>query len=132
MAGTFGRKHGAFAAPSPVTRERLKALIGEKRTLLERIDPQESEATFSLQPRHWLSRPMQARAYQALCAEELKLTGAAAAFTRGQRYWRLAHRLLAWGFVGGLLLHIIIVLFFAGYVADGGEIYWWHVTDWDF
>lgn len=132
MAGTFGRKHGAFAAPSPATRERLKALIGEKRALLERIDRQASEATFSLQPRHWLSKPMQARAYQALCAEELRLTGATAVLSRGQRYWRLAHRLLAWGFVGGLLMHVIIVLFFAGYVADGGEIYWWHFTDWDF
>jgi hypothetical protein len=49
-----------------------------------------------------------------------------------QRHWRLVHRLLAWGFLAGLIMHILLVLFFAGYVADGGEIYWWHITDWDF
>jgi hypothetical protein len=27
----------------------------------------------------------------------------------------------------GLLVHIVTTLFFAGYVSDGGEIYWWHV-----
>jgi len=48
------------------------------------------------------------------------------------RYWRLAHRLLAWGFVAGLIGHVLVVTFFAGYVADGGEIYWWHITAWDF
>lgn len=130
MAGTFGRKHGAFTPPSPATRERLKALIGEKRALLERIDPQASEATFSLQPRHWLAKPMRARAYQKLCSEELALTGATAVLSRGQRYWRLAHRLLAWGFVAGLVGHVIVVTFFAGYVADGREVYWWRLADW--
>lgn len=132
MAGTFGRKHGAFAAPAPARRERLKLLIAEKRGLLERIDPQAIEATFSLQPRHWLSKPMQARAYQRLCDEELNLTGATAMLSPAQRHWRLVHRLLAWGFLAGLIMHILIVLFFAGYVADGGDIYWWHITDWDF
>jgi hypothetical protein len=29
-----------------------------------------------------------------------------------------------------MIIHIIVVTFFAGYVADGGEIYWWHVTAW--
>lgn len=132
MAGTFGRKHGAFGTPVPATRERLKALIAEKRGLLQLIDPQAYEATFSLQPRHWLSRPVQARAYQRLCGEELTLTGATAMLSPAQRHWRLVHRLLAWGFLGGLITHIMIVLFFAGYVADGREIYWWHITDWDF
>ncbi|HKK29123.1 MAG TPA: hypothetical protein VKA18_01860 [Alphaproteobacteria bacterium] len=132
MAGTFGRKHGAFLPPTPATRERLKALIAEKRNLLESLDPQAGEATFSLQPSHWLAQPTKALAYQRLCNEELRLTGAMTALSPAQRYWRLLHRLLAWGFVGGMILHILLVLFFAGYVADGGEIYWWHFTDWDF
>ena len=132
MARTFGRKHAAFAAPEPATRERLKALIAEKRSLLAKLDPTASEATFSLQPKHWLSHPVLARAYQHRCDEELNLTGATAMLSRGQRNWRLLHRLLAWGFLAGLIMHILMVLFFAGYVADGGEIYWWHVTDWDF
>lgn len=132
MAGTFGRKHAAFAPPAPATRERLKALITEKTAVLARLDPQASEATFSLQPRHWLRRPRMALAYQRLCDEELKLTGATAMLSPAQRNWRLVHRLLAWAFVGGMLLHVLLVLFFAGYVADGREVYWWHVTAWDF
>ncbi len=132
MAGTFGRKHAAFTAPAPATRERLKALIAEKREALAGLDPQASEATFSLQPRHWLRRPRRALAYQRLCDEELKLTGATAMLSPAQRNWRLVHRLLAWAFVGGMLLHVLLVLFFAGYVADGREIYWWHITPWDF
>ena len=132
MARTFGRKHAAFAAPSPDTRARLGALIAEKRALLARLDPQASEATFSLQPRHWLSGPAKALAYQRLCAEELRLTGAMASLSPAQRHWRLVHQLLAWSFIAGLALHILLVVFFAGYVADGREIYWWRVADWDF
>ena len=30
--------------------------------------------------------------------------------------------------LAGMITHIVVVTFFAGYVADGGEIYWWHVT----
>jgi hypothetical protein len=30
----------------------------------------------------------------------------------------------------GLITHVIVVLFFAGYVADGRDIYWWHFTAW--
>ncbi|MCA8908124.1 MAG: hypothetical protein KDA64_09605 [Rhodospirillaceae bacterium] len=44
MAGTFGRKHAAFAPPAPATRERLRALIGEKRAMLAALDPAASEA----------------------------------------------------------------------------------------
>lgn len=132
MARTFGRKPAAFAAPAPDTRARLGALIAEKRALLAQLDPQASEATFSLQPRHFLSRPAQALAYQRLCAAELRLTGATASLSPAQRHWRLVHRLLAWSFIAGLAVHILLVLFFAGYVADGREIYWWRVADWDF
>ena len=47
-----------------------------------------------------------------------------------QAWWRPLHLLLSWLFVGGLLLHVVLVTFFAGWVADGGEVYWWHVTRW--
>ena len=30
----------------------------------------------------------------------------------------------------GLVIHVITVTFFAGYVADGGPITWWHLTAW--
>ena len=47
-----------------------------------------------------------------------------------QAYWRALHLALAGLFVIGLFIHVIPVTFFAGYVADGGEIYWWHLTKW--
>lgn len=131
MAATFGRKHAAFRTPDPGSRERLKVLIRQKQALLAAIDPQAAEATFSLQPHHWLSRPGKALAYQRLCDSERRLTGATAMLSPTHRHWRLIHRLLAWGFLAGLVMHIFVVLFFAGYVADGREIYWWHITDWN-
>jgi hypothetical protein len=43
---------------------------------------------------------------------------------------RRIHMLAAVLFYAGLLTHIVIVLFFAGYAAGDGEIDWWYVTDW--
>jgi uncharacterized membrane protein YhaH (DUF805 family) len=132
MADTFGRKHAAFAAPEPAVRERLRSIIAEKRQVLATLAPNANEGTFSLQPRHWLTSPFRALAYQRLCSAESQLVGADAVLSQTHRHWRLAHRLLAWGFVGGLALHVILVTFFAGYVAGDGAIYWWHIADWNF
>jgi len=132
MADTFGRKHAAFATPAPAVREHLRSIIADKRQVLAKLEPNASEGLFSLQPRHWLTSPFRAMAYQRLCRAESRLVGADAVLSPTHRYWRLAHRLLAWGFVGGMALHVVIVLFFAGYVANGGEVYWWHITAWDF
>ena len=30
----------------------------------------------------------------------------------------------------GVLTHVVTVTFFAGYVAGGGPITWWHLTEW--
>ena len=49
-----------------------------------------------------------------------------------QAWWRPLHLLLAAAFVAGVIIHIVMVTFFAGYVADGGPVTWWHVTAWDF
>ncbi len=35
----------------------------------------------------------------------------------------------AWLLVAGLIAHVIIVTFFAGYAADGAEINWWHLAE---
>jgi len=43
---------------------------------------------------------------------------------------RRIHMLAAVLFYAGLLTHIVIVLFFAGYAAGDAEIDWWYVTDW--
>ena len=45
-------------------------------------------------------------------------------------WWRRAHIALAWTFLVGIAVHVVTVTFFAGYVADGGPIHWWHVTAW--
>ena len=37
---------------------------------------------------------------------------------------------IAWIFVLGVLIHVLTVTFFAGYVADGGVITWWHLAQW--
>ncbi len=132
MADTFGRKHAAFRHSAAETKAQLRNILTQKRALLAWLDARANEGTFSLQPRHWLASPFRSAAYQKLCAAESRLVGADAVLSPAHRYWRLAHRLLAWGFVAGLLLHVLLVLFFAGYVADGGAIYWWHITAWNF
>jgi quinol-cytochrome oxidoreductase complex cytochrome b subunit len=47
-----------------------------------------------------------------------------------QAYWRAVHLALAYTFIAGLVIHVATVTFFAGYVADGGPITWWHLTAW--
>jgi quinol-cytochrome oxidoreductase complex cytochrome b subunit len=46
-----------------------------------------------------------------------------------ERMWRRSHLVLAALFVIGLAAHLITVLFFAGYVADGRDIYWWYFSE---
>ncbi|MDG2284234.1 MAG: hypothetical protein P8N43_01715 [Alphaproteobacteria bacterium] len=130
MARTFGTKMAGFSRPDETVRARLAQLISEKQDLLRTIAPAAQEATFSLQPRHWLATPGRAFAYHRAVMEEHRLIGTRATVSPAQAYWRIVHRLLAWGFVVGLLIHIVTVTFFAGYVADGRVIYWWHLAEW--
>lgn len=130
MARTFGTKMAGFSKPDEGTKARLGALILEKRNLLQTIDPAASEATFSLQPRHWLAVPGRALTYHRAVLEEHRLIGTRASVSPAQAYWRIVHRLLAWGFFAGLAIHVITVTFFAGYVAEGRVIYWWHLAEW--
>lgn len=132
MASTFGQKRAAFGAPDPDRRARLASVLQAKRDLLAKLDPAAAEATFSLTPRHWRRAPLKAVRYQALVDQEAHLTGARAALSPLQAYWRRVHHGLAMLFLIGLLVHIAVVMIFAGYAADGGEIYWLHFADWDF
>ena len=43
---------------------------------------------------------------------------------------RRIHMAAAALFFLGLLAHVIVVLFFAGYAAGNGEIDWWYITAW--
>lgn len=130
MAATFASKAPAFAVPDAATREQLRQLIADKRRLLAELDPQAAEGTFSVTLRHWLRRPRLALAYQRLAREESRLLGTRRAVPPEQAWWRPLHLALAWVFVLGVLVHVVTVTFFAGYVADGGPITWWHLRAW--
>ena len=130
MADTFATRHRAFAAPDPALAGRLTEIVAEKRRLLPALDAGAAEGTFSVTPAHWLASPGAARRYAALAREEARLTGQRASVGRAQGWWRPLHLLLAASFVAGLVVHVVLVTFFAGWVADGGDPYWWHVADW--
>ncbi|MEX2643439.1 MAG: hypothetical protein WD270_08305, partial [Acetobacterales bacterium] len=132
MSATFGTKPAGFAPPDRATQDRLKAVIAEKQALLAGLEPGANEGTFSPSPRHWLRAPLATLAYRRAMARESALVGARRPLGTAQAWWRLAHQLLAWGFVGGLLIHVAVVTLFAGYAAEGREIYWWHLFAWDF
>lgn len=130
MAHTFGTKTAAFSRVSETTRQRLRDLLDRKRALLQRLDATADEALFSLTPRHWLLSPLMALGYSRLVRAERNLLGTDQSVAWRQAYWRRVHQLLVVLFLAGLLVHVVLVTFFAGYVADGQDIYWWHITAW--
>jgi len=130
MAATFAAKAPAFSIPDAATRERLRQIIAEKRRLLPALDPRASEGTFSVNPPHFARHPRLALAYRRLAREESRLLGTRRAVPPAQAWWRPVHMALAWIFVLGVAIHVVTVTFFAGYVADGGPITWWHLAAW--
>ena len=130
MAATFSTKAPAFRVPDSATRDRLRQIIAEKRRLLQLLDPQAAEGTFSANLPHFIRHPRLAMAYRRLSREETLLLGTRQAVSAAQAWWRPLHMALAWLFVAGIAVHVITVTFFAGYVADGGPITWWHITAW--
>ncbi len=130
MAATFASRAPGFRVPDAATRARLATLIDAKRSLLARLDPEADEATFSVTLAHRLRRPRLAAAYARLTREEARLLGARRAAGPAQAWWRPLHLLLAWIFVAGVAVHVVTVTFFAGYVAGGGPITWWHLAEW--
>lgn len=130
MAATFASKAPEFKVPDATTRERLKAMICAKRRLLAELDPGAQEGTFSVTLRHWLRTPRLAAAYHVLEREEARLLATREAVSLPQAWWRPLHMALAWIFVAGVVIHVVTVTFFAGYVADGGTITWWHLAAW--
>jgi len=129
MAATFATKQRAFV-PAAGDRAALAAVIERKRALLASLDPAAQEATFSPALAHWLRAPRATLRYLRLVREENSLVGTRASVGMEQAWWRPLHLALAYLFVLGLVIHVITVTFFAGYVADGGPITWWHLTAW--
>tara|TARA_R110002072_G_scaffold46751_2_gene129547 strand:+ start:339 stop:1172 length:834 start_codon:yes stop_codon:yes gene_type:complete len=130
MASTFGRKSAPFQAADPELKAKLRVLIDRKTALLPHLDPQASEALFSPTLRQFLTAPLKSLAYARLAREEARLIGARQSVSRLQAWWRPVHMALAWLFLAGLVLHVVLVTLFAGYVADGRDIYWWHLAAW--
>lgn len=119
-----------FATPVGLDKAELQSVIDAKITLLGDLDPSADEALFSPALKHWLGQPLLSCRYQLLVEREARLVGARAAVAVELRWSRRIHMLAALGFYLGLLAHVVVMLFFAGYAADGGEIDWWHITAW--
>jgi hypothetical protein len=132
MADTFGTKLSGFAAPDPGRHAELREILTKKIALLERLDADAEEATFSITLAHLLRQPARSISYLRLAQQEQRLMGARASVGLTQAWWRPLHLALAGTFLIGLLVHVAMVTFFAGYVADGGPVTWWHLTAWNF
>ncbi|MGB2241188.1 MAG: hypothetical protein ACPH3B_05145 [Candidatus Puniceispirillaceae bacterium] len=130
FAASFAMKPAPFASHDETIKTAIKNLIEAKRGVLKRLDPAAKEALFSVTLDHWIRRPILSLTYVRLARRESALVRSRHSLPRRGAYWRPLHLLLAWLFLAGMITHIVVVTFFAGYVADGGEIYWWHVTAW--
>jgi hypothetical protein len=130
MAATFASKQRAFAPVGAESRAALATVIERKRALLASLDPAAQEGTFSPTLAHWLRSPRASLRYARLIREENRLVGTRASVGMQQAWWRPLHLALAYVFVLGLVTHVIVVTFFAGYVAGGEPITWWHLTAW--
>ena len=137
VGATFGR--GAIpymAAARPRTDTATPdGPLAEKRRLLRTIAAEAREGEFVLRWHHWTRTPRSAWRYHRLAVAERRSLSrnplsASAEVSALERFWRRFHLGLAGLFVIGLLAHVVTTVFFAGYVADGREVYWWHVTQW--
>lgn len=130
MATTLGTKRAPFRGVDPELQGRLRELIARKIEVLKALDPAASEATFSVTLRHVLRAPLLSLTYARLAREESTLIGARASVGAAQAWWRPLHIALAYLFLAGLAIHVVVVTFFAGYVAGGRPITWWHLAAW--
>lgn len=119
-----------FSAPADLDKLALQQVIDAKVELLRTLDSTADEALFSPALKHWLRQPLRSARYQLLAEREARMIGARASAGTGLGWSRRIHMLAALGFYLGLVAHIIVVLFFAGYAADGGVIDWWYITAW--
>ena len=130
ISASFGKKYGAFTGSKRPDKRKLSDLIKRKKALLTLLAAADREATFSLLLSHWIHHPRLSFRFQGLVNEEARAIGQRQALPMAQLYWRRIHILVALLFLLGLIIHVITVTFFAGYVADGGDIHWWHISDW--
>lgn len=116
-----------FTGSVLVDRKALQIVIENKQKLLEKLDDSASEALYSPTLKHWITRPLLSFKYQQLIAKESRLVGARARAGWLLRSWRRLHIGIALLFVVGMLAHVVVMLFFAGYAAGEEPITWWHI-----
>lgn len=132
LAFLFARSPSSFTfgSTAPVDRVQIAQLIERKERLLAQLDPTAQEATFSPRLSHWLCHPVKALRYDILARREAALVGARMRAGFVLSYARQSHIALAALFYLSLLAHVVVMLFFAGYAAKGGDVYWWYITSW--
>ena len=130
ISDVFGGKYAAIIGAGTIDKEQMRALIDAKTVLLQRLDPTAVEALFSPNLSHWCRHPFLSFRYVRLAQAEAGLIGQRRAIAPVLAYWRALHIAMAFLFLAGLVIHVFTVTFFAGYVADGGPITWWHLADW--
>lgn len=125
----FGSRETSFTLTT-TTRHELADVIAAKAHLLQRLDPQADEALFSPNLRHAVTHPLLTLGYARLAARESRFVGARRRAGRALSLWRRLHILVALLFAFGIVVHVLTVTFFAGYVAGDDAIYWWHLATW--
>ena len=130
ISGIFGGKYAAIVGAGAVDKTQMRAIIDAKISLLGQLDPGAAEALFSPTLSHWLRHPFLSYRYVKLAKAEENLIGQRRAISPILAYWRALHIGVAFLFLVGLIVHVITVTFFAGYVADGGPVTWWHLAAW--
>jgi len=122
-------QHG-FGTWQGNNKEAIQTIINRKTELLKSIDAVAQEALFSPAIKHWLQHPILSFQYQRLAEKEATLVGARQAAGVALSWSRRIHMIAGALFYLGLIIHLVVVLFFAGYAAGGEEISWWYITDW--
>ncbi len=130
LATRFAAQPRSYQHAEPGRRQELAEIIEKKRQLLTGLDSGASEALFSPNLYHWLRHPWRSLVYQKLALAEARLVGSRRRAGAVLALWRRLHISFAFLCLVGLLIHIVLVTFFAGYVASGNPIYWWHVSAW--
>ncbi len=130
ISGVFGGKYRAIIGKTMIDKDRLRDIIAIKGDVLRRLDAGADEALFSPTLAHWCRHPLLSLRYVRLAREEMSVIGQRKAISPALAYWRALHIAVALLFLLGLIVHVITVTFFAGYVADGAPVHWWHLAAW--
>jgi quinol-cytochrome oxidoreductase complex cytochrome b subunit len=135
VGSAFGRSAVPYANTAQTNMNESNDLIQKKQTLLKSLAADSREEEFVLRWCHWKQNPRQALNYYRLVLAERRLLtnnpySASANISVLERCWRRLHLLLAVFFIVGIFAHVFTTVFFASYVADGRDVYWWHLTQW--